>query len=180
MGEGLKEKYMQLCVKLLSMHENCMFDAKTNIAEINRVIKTGAEIRVNSSLYNKVILMNTYAKIIFRYTTSLEKFSSCKSEVKDAEKSIKELYKEMQDFDSDPDEIAVYVRCAKDKMRNMIKELKHVSNHLGKIIDELEREVAMTTDNYKITMKLVKIYTIRANTVSMMINAIKIMLKYKE
>lgn len=166
MGEGLKEKYMQLCVKLLSLHEDCMFDTKINITEINRVLKTGA--------------MNTYAKILFRYTSSLDKFNACKDEVKDAEKSIKEIYKEIKEFDEDPDETAVYIRCPKDKIRNMIKDLKRVSDHMGKIIDELERKVTMTTDNYKTTVKLAKIYTIRSNTVSMMTYAIKTMLKYKE
>ena len=94
MGNGLREKYVQLCVKILSIHQDHIYENQTDVKTIDRIIKSGKEIRVNASLYNKILMMITYAKIIFRYTTSIEKMSAYKDEVKEAEKSIKELYKE--------------------------------------------------------------------------------------
>lgn len=180
MGNGLREKYVQLCVKILSIHQDYIYENQTDVKTIDRIIKSGKEIRVNASLYNKILMMITYAKIIFRYTTSIEKMSAYKDEVKEAEKSIKELYKEIKSYDEDPDNVSVYVRCNKDKIRNIIKDIKKSTHDMEDIVRMMETEVEMTQKNYKVMSKLVKIYIIRSNTMSSLVYSIKTMLKYKE
>lgn len=180
MGDVLKEKYLKLCVKLLSVHRDYMVDNKEGVKSIKRTIKSGKEIRVNASLYNKVLMMITYAQMIFRYTTSLDALSEYNDNIKEANKSIKELYKEIKDYDEFPNEVAVYVRCSKDKIRNIIKHIERIIHDLDNIIKEMDQEFAITQSNYKILTKLTKIYTLRVNAINALVYSIQVMFKYKE
>lgn len=180
MGDILREKYVQLCVKILSIHQDYVYENQTDIKDINRILKSGKEIRVNASLYNKILMMITYARIIFRYTSSSNTLDRYKSEVKEADKTIKELYKEIKAYDEDPDEISVYVRCSKDTIRNFIKDIKRVSHDMDRLVKSMETEIEMTQKNYKEMSKLVKIYVTRSNTVSTLVYSIKTMFKYKK
>lgn len=180
MGDVLREKYVKLCVKLLSIHRDYMIDNKAGISTIKRVIKSGREIRVNANIYNKVLMMIMYARIIFRQTKSLDLLSAYNDDLKEANKCVKELYKEIKAFDEDPDSVAAYVRCGKDKIRKILKEIDQVIHDMDDIIHDMEQDVEMTQENYKIMNKLVKIYTLRANTVHALVYSINVLLKHKE
>lgn len=180
MGNVLREKYVKLCVKLLSIHRDYMIDTKAGISSIDRILKSPKEIRVNANIYNKILMMIMYAQLIFRYTKSLDTLKIYKDDIKESNACIKELYKEIKSFDEDPNYVAVFVRCSKDKIRKALKEINHIVHDMDKIVKEMEQNVEMTQGNYKIMNDLVKMYSLQANTVNALVYSINVLFKYKE
>lgn len=180
MGNVLREKYVRLCVNIVSAYQDYVIDSKTTITTIKRIIKSGKEIRVNANIYNKVLMLSIHTRMIFRYAKSLDSIDIYNDDVKEAYKCIKELYEEIKAFDEDPNKISPYVRCSKDKIRKVLKEVEHTIHDMDVIIHDLDQDIEMTPENYKIMNKLVKIYSLQANAVSAIVYSISILLKYRE
>lgn len=176
----IRDKFVKMYMKALEIHRDVLFSYDSQVEGIKRNIKSSKQIRVLSFLYNEFLLIYTYADIIFRYTIDIEKMESYKNEISAAEKSMKDIYKEIKSFDEDPDTISIYVRCQKDKIRKALKESDIIFQSLSTIADAMERDCEMTDENFKALKKMVKLYTLRSNALSILLYSMKVLLKYKE
>lgn len=176
----IRDKFIKLCVKVLEVHRDVLFSYESQSKEIKKVIKSQSSIRVLSFLYNEFLLIYTYANIIFRYTNNIDDLDAYKDQISEADKSLKEIYKEVKSFDESPDSISVYVKCQKDKIRKALKESDYVFKSLSTLNDAMNRDVEMNNENYKALKKMVKIYTLRSNALSILLFSMKVLFKYKE
>lgn len=177
----IQEKAIQLSVKILAIHRDVLFAYKDYVREIKRPLKSGRELKVISHLYNKFLLILTYAEIVFRYTDHIERFEDNKDSLKDADKAIKDIVKEIKWFDESPDQVSVYVRCNRDKIKKALKRSEGVYKSLSKIGDVLERDIGtVDRESYKAMKELIHLYVMRTNALINLLYTMKILMKYRE
>lgn len=177
----MKEKIMKLCLYALEIQREVLFAYKNHKSEINKSLKSKKEVRVLSSLYNNLLLMYSYAQIVFRNTVSEERYDNNKDQVKDAVKSIDTLWDELKEFDKDPVMTSAMVRCRKERVKKILKECDLAYKSLHQIGDFMDARMdSFREKDFAKMNKLVRLYTYRARALGALTYSMLIMFRYKE